>query len=274
MRRPISIAHLSAIDASPAELIAIAQHCGCEFVGLRLLPVTSEETPSQLITDGALRRSIRRRADDAGVAILDVELFRLTAETQVGAFEPALAAACELGARHVLTQAHDADEGRAVETFAALCEHAAAYGLTCDLEFLTWTSVCDVAAARRFLDAADRPNAGICIDTLHFWRAACAPGEIEQLPRSWLNFAQIADAHGPVLATAAEMIRVAREDRALPGDGEIDLKAIIAALPRDLPLALEVPNIVLARRMLHQDRLCLARAKLLEVLSALEATPS
>lgn len=271
MKRSISIAHLSALDASPAELIAIAAACGCEFVGLRLLPVTADEAPSALICDNRFRGDVRRRADDAGVAVLDVELFRLTGQTRVDEFEPALAAAHELGARHVLTQAHDTDDGRAMANFAALCERAAPYGLTCDIEFLSWTPMRDVAAAKRFVAGVGQPNAGICIDTLHFWRSQCDPAEIDQLPRSWLNFVQIADARGPVFATDEEMIRVAREDRALPGDGDIDLKAIIARLPAGMPLALEVPNAVLAQRMSHKDRMCLARTKLLEVLSAVDA---
>ena len=271
MKRPISIAHLSALDASPSELIGLAADCGCEFVGLRLLPVTSDEAPSALIFDSGVCSDIRRRADDAGVAVLDVELFRLTGETQIADFEPALATASELGARHMLTQVHDTDEGRAIGNFAALCERAASYGLTCDIEFLSWTPMRDVAATRRFLAAADQHNAGMCIDTLHFWRSQCDPAEIGQLPRSWLNFMQIADARGPVFATTKEMMRVAREDRALPGDGDIDLKAIIAWSPVDMPLALEIPNTVLARRMSHKDRMCLARTKLLELLSAVEA---
>lgn len=271
MKRPISIAHLSALDASPAELIGIAAECDCDFVGLRLLPVTSDEAQSPLVSNRGFRTETRRRAEDVGVAVLDVELFRLTGETRVAEFEPALTAASELGARHVLTQAHDADERRAIDNFAGLCERAAAYGLTCDIEFLSWTAMRDVAAAKRFLAAADQPNAGICIDTLHFWRSQCDPSEIDQLPRPWLHFMQIADARGPVSATAEQMIRVAREDRALPGDGDIDLKAIIARMPAGTPLALEIPNIVLSQRMSHKDRICLARAKLLELLSAVEA---
>ena len=270
MKRPLSIAHLSALDAGPTELIEIAARCDCDFVGLRLLPVTVHDAPSPLIADPALRRETRRRAADSGVAVLDVELFRLSGETAAADFEPALAAAHELGARHALTQVHDAVETRAIENFAALCELAASYQLTCDIEFLSWTAMRDVATAKRFLVAADQPNGGICIDTLHFWRSGCEPSEIDQLPRRWLNFVQISDARGPVRATPEEMIRVAREDRLMPGEGEIDLKAIIARLPPDTPLALEIPNTQLAKHISHEDRMRLARAKLIEVLCGLE----
>ena len=271
MKRPISIAHLSALDAGPTELIEIAAQCGCDFVGLRLLPVTVHDALSPLIADPSLRRETRRRAADSGVAVLDIELFRLSEETRAAEFEPALAAAHELGARHALTQVHDAVEPRAIENFAALCDLAASYQLTCDIEFLSWTAMRDVATAKRFLTAADKPNGGICIDTLHFWRSGCEPSEIDHLPRRWLNFVQIADARGPVRATPEEMIRVAREDRAMPGDGVIDLKEIISRLPHDIPLALEIPNAALARKLSHEERIRSARTKLLALLSVIEA---
>ncbi len=38
------------------------------------------------------------------------------------------------------------------------------------------------------------------------------------------------------------MIHTARSARLLPGDGGIDLRGLLKALPDDLPLSLEIPN--------------------------------
>jgi sugar phosphate isomerase/epimerase len=267
----LSIAHLSALDASPHQLIEIAGNCGFDFVGLRILPVTADETASPLVQNAALRREVVKHASDRGVGVLDVELMKLTPATDVRSLEPALEAAGELGARHALTQIHDMDATRAADQFAELCERAAPYNLTCDVEFLSWTEVRDIAAARTLLRAADAANGGICIDTLHFWRSGGQARDIESVPRKWIHFVQVSDACGPRETSAAEMIRVAREDRLMPGEGEIDLFGIVARLPLDVPLSLEVPNTELARRMSHEERMRAAKAKLVHLMGSIEA---
>ena len=79
--------------------------------------------------------------DASGVGVLDVELVRLQPETSVTQFVPMLETAAALGARHVLTQAHDPDWDRLTANFAAFCDLAASYGMTVDVEFLTWTEM-------------------------------------------------------------------------------------------------------------------------------------
>lgn len=269
--RKTSIAHLSALDASPEELVKIAARCGYDYIGLRLLPVTPDEAASPLISNATRRRDLVARATDLGVGILDVELIKLTPSTIVSALEPAFATARELGARHALTQVHDLSLEQATPLFAETCDLAATYGLTCDVEFLSWTDMRDLSTVQRLLSDAGRVNAGICVDTLHFWRSGCRASEIERLPKSWLHFAQVADALGPREATREDMIRVAREDREMPGDGVVDLAGIIARLPADAPLSIEIPNTQLARRLTHEARMCVAKAKLIKVLSKIEA---
>jgi sugar phosphate isomerase/epimerase len=55
------------------------------------------------------------------------------------------------------------------------------------------------------------------------------------------NFVQLCDAKAPVSMTVEEMIHVARSEREPPGQGVIDLEAIVKAMP-NVPYALEVPN--------------------------------
>jgi sugar phosphate isomerase/epimerase len=38
------------------------------------------------------------------------------------------------------------------------------------------------------------------------------------------------------------MIRQARGDRLFPGEGGLDLRGLLAALPHDLPMSLEIPH--------------------------------
>ena len=39
-----------------------------------------------------------------------------------------------------------------------------------------------------------------------------------------------------------ELIRQARGDRLFPGEGGLDLRGLLAALPHDLPMGLEIPH--------------------------------
>jgi sugar phosphate isomerase/epimerase len=51
---------------------------------------------------------------------------------------------------------------------------------------------------------------------------------------------QICDAHAGVHFSTEQMIHTARCERLLPGTGNIDLNGLMAALPPDLPVSVEV----------------------------------
>lgn len=103
--------------------------------------------------------------------MLDVEVFRLTPETDVKVFEPVMAAAQRLGASELLVHGADAAEARLIETFGRLCDLAAGYGLSANLEPMPWVDVSTVAKARRIIDAAARRNSAVLVDAIHFSRA-------------------------------------------------------------------------------------------------------
>ena len=241
------------IDLSPPNLVAVAGRSGYRYVGLRLTEVTGGDA-WPLLTDRTLLLHTRAEMAASGVGVLDVELVRLRPDTVVGDYVRMLEVAAELGARHVLTQAHDEEWPRLTENFGAFCDLAADYGMTADLEFLTWTKMRGVREARTLIEAVDRPNAGLMIDTLHFCRSECSPEDLDDIPRSWFNYMQIADADGEIPATIEGLIYTAREDRLMPGQGDLDLRAIVQRLPRGLPCAIEIPNSRLAGAMSNDDR--------------------
>jgi sugar phosphate isomerase/epimerase len=249
----LSLAHLTMIHVSPPKLAAIAGRCGYRYVGLRLTEVTGGDA-WPILTDAALLKQTCAELAASGVGVLDVELVRLRPETKVGDYIPMLETAALLGARHVLTQAHDEEWERLLDNFRAFCDLAADYGMTADLEFLTWTKMRGVTEASALLKAANRVNAGLMIDTLHFSRSGCLPEDLEDLPRRWFNYLQISDADGAIPTTTEGLIYTAREDRLLPGRGDLDLEAIVGHIPADLPVAVEIPNSRLAGHMSNDER--------------------
>lgn len=267
---PLSLAHLTVLDASPPMLIDLAHAAGCAFVGLRLVPVTDAEQPWPLARDRMLRDETKKRLAATGIGVLDVELVKLTPDFDVTAFEAMLDVAAELGARRVLTQVHDPELARASANLWSLCEQAKARDLTCDVEFLTWTDVRDVKTASAFIAGVGHAHAGLCIDTLHFARSGCAPAEIDGIPAHWLNFVQICDAAGPTPPSREGLIEAAREGRLWPGEGDLPLVDILSRLSPQTPLALEIPNRELARLLSPEARVRGAMAATLRVLERVE----
>jgi sugar phosphate isomerase/epimerase len=250
----IALAQLTALELPPPKLLSVAAAAGYQQVGLRLLPVTPGATAYPLMDDPAMLRETRGRMADTGVTIADLEIVMLKPDTNVAAYLPFLETGAQLGAKHVLIAAYDPEESRLVETFAAFCDAAAPFGLTGDLEFMPWTAVPDLASATRVVRAAARPNAGILIDALHFDRSNSTIADIDAVPREWLHYWQLCDAPAERPTTTEGLLHTARAERLFPGQGGIDLIALVQAMPSDLPISLEIPTLELARTVTAEER--------------------
>ena len=228
-------------------MVSCAAEAGYSHVGLRLIPATEEEPRHAIIGDTPLVRETRRRLDDTGVKVLDIEIFRLKPETRVADYEPALETGAHLGASEVLVAGNDPNQGRLIDRFAELCDTAAGFGLNLSLEFMPWTDVKDLNQAARIVRAAARSNGGLLIDAFHLDRSQSRVEDVVELPSEWLRFAQLCDVPAIRPPTMAEILAEARAERQFPGEGGLDLKALLRAVPAYLPLSLEVPTHRLAR---------------------------
>jgi sugar phosphate isomerase/epimerase/4-hydroxyphenylpyruvate dioxygenase-like putative hemolysin len=244
-----SLAHLTALSLSPPELVDAAAAAGYRYVGLRMTKVTAQEPNYPLSYDPRLMRATKTHLAATGVEVLDIELARMTSSDNPRDFVRFLEAGAELGARHVITQLPDADFARKADRFAELCDLARPLGLTIDLEFPSWTETPNLAEAVRVLRAADRPNAGLLIDILHFARSESSIDDLRKLPREWFHFVHVCDAPGEIPTTTEGLIQTARFERLFPGEGDLDVPGILAALPENLPLALEIPRATLVAQV-------------------------
>jgi sugar phosphate isomerase/epimerase len=227
---------LTVLELRHHDQVSVAAQAGYTHVGLRLVPVAGQ--PYNYPFDVA---EVERRLADTGVRMLDAEVFRLTPETKINEFESAMAAAQRLGATELLVHGADPDQSRLIETFGRLCDLAARYGLAANLEPMPWVDVSNVAKAMRILDGAARGNAGLLVDAIHFDRAADTPQALAKLDRRRLRYMQLCDARPERPADTQEIIRQARGDRLFPGEGGLDLKGLLCALPAGIPLSLEIP---------------------------------
>jgi sugar phosphate isomerase/epimerase len=258
-----SLAYLTASPLTPPEAITLAAELGYGAVGLRALPSAPGGEVSPLLADKALLAETRRRALATGVAVFDMEIIRLGPDFTTEGVKPFLEACGALSARAVLVAGDDPDEARLVAAFAEFCAAAAPYGLTADLEFMPWTPVRDCRTARRIVEASAAPNGRVLVDALHAARSTTSLEDLASLPRHLLSYGQICDAPAEIPASHDGMIHTARQERLLPGQGGIALKAMFDALPPDLPLSIEIPNVVAKAEIGVREwaRLALAKAR-------------
>src|SRR6266850_2039631 len=202
--RPISLAHLTVLDTTPPELVTVAAAAGFRTIGIRLTATPSVGVPPyDMLHGGPLLRETLARMADTGVSVLDTEFLRFEPDQPVGVPEGFLEVSARLGARYVLVMSAEPGEAR-----------------------------------------TQRTNASVLIDALHFSRSGGLPAHVAQADPALFRYAQICDA-GPDMPRPDDtpaLIREARTGRLLPGEGVLPLRELVAALPPDLPLAIEAPD--------------------------------
>lgn len=246
MSRPISLAHLTAIDLPPPQLIRLAADLGYDAVGLRLLRVTPDTPGYPLMQDAAMMRDTRAALAATGLRVQDIEFIRIGPDFDPAPLAGFLAAGAELGAKQVICAPYDPDLSRLAGNLARMAGACRAHGLQAVLEFFPWTPVPDLAAALAMIAASGAEDLGLLVDTLHFDRSGSRIADLARaLPR--MPFVHLCDAPVQPAYSTEDLFFAGRIERLPPGEGQIPLAPILRALPADLPLALEVPMTALTR---------------------------
>jgi sugar phosphate isomerase/epimerase len=236
----ISLAHLTAIDLSPPKLIEAAAQAGFDAVGLRLIQVTATTPDYPLMQDAKMMLETKAALRDTGLCVNDIEFVKIEPDTDISTLMTFLDAGADLGACEVICAPYDQDLDRLADTLGRFTEAASDRGLGVSLEFFPWTSVPDLKTAYRVACAAG-PDVGILVDALHFNRSASTLDDVRCVPQNRLRLAHLCDAVVRDQYSTQDLLFTAREERLPPGQGEIDLLGLIAALPPDISYGLEVP---------------------------------
>lgn len=129
----------------------------------------------------------------------------------------------------------------AAQAYGALCDRGADHDLVLGLEFLPFTDIVTVHDARRIIEAADRPNGGMCVDIWHHTRGADDLAAIAELPGEMITGIQMSD--GPLRPDNPDYYTDCLTNRVAPGAGEFDVTGFVAAVRgtgTTAPWALEV----------------------------------
>ena len=119
-------------------------------------------------------------------------------------------------------------EGGAAQCFAELCDAAAEVGVILSIEFVPPSNVPDANAALGIVEAADRPNGMMTIDS---WSHTRAGGDLEivrSIPASRIGLLQIND--GTLVPELDDFIDETVHLRRAPGEGEFDLRGLVDAV--------------------------------------------
>lgn len=258
--RKLSLAALTVLELKPHEQVEVASQAGFQAVGLRLIPATPTEQHCSMLANPQELKNTKHALSQTGIEVLDIEIFRLHENTDIGEFSQILEIGAELGATELLVAGNDDNEDRLSTNLQALCELAFEYQLNANLEFMPWTGVANLQQASRILRNIDQANAGLLIDPFHLNRSRSELSDIETLPQEWFRYAQLCDIAGEPPANMSDIIREAREERLFPGEGDIDLVRLLRLLPDGLPYSVEVPTAALkASGVSALDRAILAR---------------
>ncbi len=241
--RTFSLAYLTVNQSSVLESLAIAQDLGYASVGLRLRPNTPGAPHQAFIDNRKLQKEVLERLKNTHVSVFDIEIIRIAESFDPVDYRALLDAGAALGAKAVLVAGDDPNEARLSQHYARLCEFIRPYGMTADLEFMAWTGVKNAMAALRVIEQAGNPsNAGVLFDALHFGRSSTQLDDIAHIPSSLLHYAQMCDATPGVHFSTEELIHTAREERLLPGEGNIDIQGLFDRLPHGIPVSVEIPH--------------------------------
>ncbi|MDB6088468.1 MAG: iolE [Gammaproteobacteria bacterium] len=238
---PLGLAHFTVLEVPPLELVSLAARIGYAAIGLRLHPAFPGSPFYELPAGTAASRQMQNRLKDEGIRVHDIEFVTIGEDFRTRALTGVLEAANAVGARRLSVCGDDPDRSRLIASFAELCDLAAKFGMSVDLECMAWRRVATFTDALDVVLAADRQNGGLLVDALHLSRTGGSPLDLRKAPAALIRSAQLCDAVAERPPTQGAIIKEARSGRLPPGRGALPLRELLAELPAGTTLSVEVP---------------------------------
>jgi sugar phosphate isomerase/epimerase len=245
MRVPVSrlsLCHGCMAHVSPPGFISAAAAAGFSRVSLRVTASSLDRNLSAgLATDRRLQQETRARLEELGITLEEAEYAVILPTDESGAHEYLMDAAAALGAHDIVATVSGfenvVDAGAA---FANVCKQAADRGLGVLLEFIAITSVRNLNDATALIRESRAWNARITVDILHLIRSGGAPADVAMHGAGLLGMGQLCDAPLRAPPDAAGQLAEMAGQRLDLGEGELPLCEFVAALPREVPIGVEV----------------------------------
>lgn len=238
----LGIEFLSVFGLPPVEFVHLAADLGCRHIssGLTSYPYDPPNYPPFSPRDEPrLRREMTAAMRDRGVSIALGEGMTVRSGADIRDRSRDLEIMAELGIRRVNTVSVDPDLNRSIEQFGLLGEMAASFGMETTMEPGPGLTIPDLPAALDAVRQVGRPDFRLLIDVMHVIRSGSGPTDIAALDPAVVGYVQLSDA--PLVPVVPDYAQEAMFERMVPGTGELPLPEVLAALPGDLVIGLEVP---------------------------------
>jgi sugar phosphate isomerase/epimerase len=262
--RDLGIEFISVFGLPPVDFVHLAADLGCRHISAALVGRPLESLGYQefsLKEDVALRRRMLTAMDERGVGISLGEGMVITPDADVSTLAADLDVMAELGAAQINTLSFDRDRDRTFDQLATLTQMAAERGMGTTIELAPGATIGDPGVLRAAIEHVGRPDLRLALDTMHWVRAGLGPAELRQIGPERIGYVQLSDT--TLRPRLASYLKEAMYERMAPGDGELPLVDLLAAVPADVVVGLEIPMRTLAESGVGpMDRLrpCVAAA--------------
>lgn len=230
---------LSVFGLPPVQFVELAANLGCGFITLGV-PVTAnpENYPAYSLKDPRTQRDLKAALKENGIAVKVGEGCFFMPGMEAPHFAPHLDVMAELGAQTINMVSLNGDLGRSLDGLAALAEMSAARGMSSSLEFIAGQVIGTLEDAAKAIRHVGRPDCKLVVDMLHLIRSAGTVADLANLDADMIGYIQLCDCR----LEATDKLSEAMYERMCPGTGELPLLELLAALPRGLPVGIEVPQ--------------------------------
>lgn len=238
---------LSVFGLPPIEFVELAAELGCPRISAAIqgMPLVPLGYPAfSLKDDAALRKDLLAAMDDRGVTISLGDGFLVRPGADVDALRPDLDVMAELGVPRINVVSLDPDLPRTLDQFAALTELAAQRGIGTVVEPVPGLTIGDLPAGLAAAEYVGRSEFGLLVDTMHLMRSGSGASELAAVDPGRIGYAQLNDT--TLRPRMDNYLEEAMFERLVPGEGDLPLRDILAALPADIVIEIEVPQRSLA----------------------------
>ncbi|MET0983937.1 MAG: TIM barrel protein [Steroidobacteraceae bacterium] len=248
MTRALVLEFLSAREISPAALVRLAARNQVRRVSVCIKPfkaLSGEAVPFADLIDWDLsgdtpnRRELKRICQAEGVSIASADPFFVRSEADIAGSRRALESAAWLEAGAVTLIVMESDMARLRELMAGFCAVANEYGLDVLHEHSPRMPLKTVTSALTLQRSLDASNLRLVVDALHFFRGANALSDLVAVRADEIARIQLCDA--PLNVPSQGGGYEAFYERKIPGEGVFPLHDLLAALPEQLEIGMEVP---------------------------------
>lgn len=243
----LALGMLSVFGLPPIEFVELAAELGCPRISAAIqgMPLVPLGYPAfSLKDDAALRKDLLAAMDDRGVTISLGDGLLVRPGADVDALRPDLDVMAELGVPRINVVSLDPDLPRTLDQFAALTELAAKRGIGTVVEPVPGLTIGDLPAGLAAAEYVGRSEFRLLVDTMHLMRSGSGASELAAVDRGRIGYAQLNDT--TLRPRMDNYLEEAMFERLVPGEGDLPLRDILAALPADIVIEIEVPQRSLA----------------------------